>query len=64
MSAAVLTTVAPAGSRRLLADVRAIAGKDAVAKTPALDRLEAALGRDFADRLVAALSDKHVISRD
>jgi len=64
MSAAVLTTVAPAGSRRLLADVSAIAGKDAVAKTPALDRLEAALGRDFADRLVAALSDKHVTSRD
>jgi hypothetical protein len=25
---------------------------------PALDRLEAAIGRDFADRLVAALSDK------
>ncbi|MGH3136140.1 MAG: hypothetical protein ACRDPV_06580 [Gaiellaceae bacterium] len=64
MSAAVLTTVAPAGSRRLLADVSAIAGKGAVAKTPALDRLEAAIGRDFADRLVAALSDKRVASRD
>jgi len=64
MSAAVLTTVAPAGSRRLLADVSAIAGKSAVAKTPALDRLEAAIGRDFADRLVAALSDKRVESRD
>jgi len=25
-----------------------------------VDRLEAALGRDFADRLVAALSDKRV----
>jgi hypothetical protein len=58
MNAAVLTTVAPAGSRRLLADVSAIAGRDTGAKTPAVDRLEAALGRDFADRLVAALSDK------
>ena len=63
MSAALLTKVAPAGSMRLLADVSAMAGKDAVAKTPAIDRLEAALGRDFADRLVAALSDKRVDSR-
>jgi hypothetical protein len=60
MNAAVLTTVAPAGSRRLLADVSAIAERDTGAKTPAVDRLEAALGRDFADRLVAALSDKRV----
>lgn len=60
MSAAVLTKVAPAGSKRLLAAVSAIAGKDAVAKAPAIVRLEAALGRDFADRLVAALSDKRV----
>ena len=58
MSAAVLTKVAPAGSMRLLADVSALAGMDAVEKAPALDRLEAALGRDFADRLVAALSEK------
>ena len=63
MSAAILTNVVPAGSKRLLADVSAIAGNDAVAKTPAIDRLEAALGRDFADRLVAALSDKRVDSR-
>ena len=63
MSAAILTNVVPAGSKRLLADVSAIAGNDAVAKTPASDRLEAALGRDFADRLVAALSDKRVDSR-
>jgi hypothetical protein len=62
MSAALLTKVAPAGSKRLLADVSAPAGNDAVSKTPALDRLEAALGRDFADRLVAALSDKRVDS--
>ena len=62
MSAAVLTKFAPDGSKRLLAHVSAMAGKDAVAKTPALDRLGAALGRDFADRLVAALSDKRVDS--
>lgn len=64
MNAALLTNVAPAGSARLLADVSALAGKGAVAKTPVLDRLEAALGRDFADRLVAALSEKRVDSRD
>lgn len=56
MSAAVLSKIAPAGSARLLADVSAFQGKAAAPKKPALDRLEAALGRDFADRLVAALS--------
>lgn len=56
MSAAVLTKVAPAGSKRLLADVSAFDGKSVASKAPALDRLEAAIGRDFADRLVAALS--------
>jgi hypothetical protein len=58
MSAAVLTKVAPGGSKRLLADVSALEEKSAAPKLPALDRLEAAIGRDFADRLVAALSDK------
>ena len=59
MSAAVLTKVAPAASsQRILADVSALAGKEGTPKQPALDRLEAAIGRDFADRLVAALSDK------
>jgi hypothetical protein len=57
MSAAVLTKVAPTGSTRLLADVKALEGKDQSTRTSALVRLEAALGRDFADRLVAALSD-------
>jgi hypothetical protein len=58
MSAALLTKVAPAGSLRLLADVRALDGRDEdePARTPALTRLEETLGRDFADRLVAALS--------
>lgn len=58
MSAAVLTKVAPAASQRILADVSAIAGYRGAAKQPALHRLEAAIGREFADRLVAALSDK------
>jgi hypothetical protein len=55
MSAAVLTKVAPAGSSRLLADVKTLYGPN-VKREPALHRLEEALGRDFADRLVAALS--------
>lgn len=58
MSAAVLTQVAPAASQRILADVSALAGRQGAPKQPALDRLEAAIGRDLADRLVAALSDK------
>jgi hypothetical protein len=57
MSAAVLTKVAPAASsRRLLADVKALGERDSDKRAPALNRLEAALGRDFADRLVAALT--------
>jgi hypothetical protein len=55
MSAAVLTKVAPAASSRLLADVEALVKPDDE-RDSALIRLEAALGRDFADRLVAALS--------
>ena len=56
MSAATLTKVAPAASSRLLADVHALDRPASGTRTPALTRLEAALGRDFADRLVAALS--------
>ena len=64
MSAAVLTKVAPAASsKRILADVSALAGKEGIPKQPALDRLEEAIGRDFADRLVAALSDKSGLRR-
>jgi hypothetical protein len=60
MSAAVLTQVAPHGSLRLLADVKALAepDEDETLRTPALTRLEEALGREFADRLVAALSNE------
>lgn len=55
MSAAALTKRRAAGSHRLLADVKALGEQD-VKREPALSRLEEALGRDFADRLVAALS--------
>jgi hypothetical protein len=53
----------PAGSYRLLADVKAFDGFDPGKRAPALIRLEAALGRDFADRLVAALSEERPDSR-
>ena len=56
MGAAVLTNVVPASSRRLLADVNALDALEPREREPALERLEAALGRDFADRLVAALA--------
>jgi hypothetical protein len=60
MSAAVLTKVAPAASSRLLADVKALDERDEQVgkRAPALIRLEAAIGRDFADRLVTALSEE------
>jgi hypothetical protein len=58
MSAAVLTQVAPAASTRILADASALVASKRTPKEPALERLEQAIGRDFADRLVAALSDK------
>jgi hypothetical protein len=58
MSAAVLMKVAPEASTRILADVSALAAPDRAHKEPALDRLEQALGREFADRLVAALSEQ------
>jgi hypothetical protein len=63
MSAAVLAEVAPFGSVRLLADVRALDAQDIDARAPALSRLEAALGRDFADRLVTALSDERDVAQ-
>jgi hypothetical protein len=56
MTAAVLTKVSAAGSTRLLADVHAFDERDPGERAPALIRLEAALGREFADRLVAALT--------
>ena len=58
MSAAVLIQAAPEASTRILADVSALAAPDRAPREPALERLEQALGRDFADRLVAALSEQ------
>jgi len=57
MSAARLMVAAPtASSPRLLADVDEYHGHGRDDREPPLDRLANALGRDFADRLVAALS--------
>jgi hypothetical protein len=56
ISAATLIAARSARSARLLADVESPHGRDRDEQEPALDRLAAALGRDFADRLVAALS--------
>ncbi|HSI96765.1 MAG TPA: hypothetical protein VK926_00240 [Gaiellaceae bacterium] len=56
MSAAVLTSNAAANSTRLLADVKALDRREQDTRAPALLRLEAAIGRDLADRLVTALS--------
>jgi hypothetical protein len=58
MSAAALAKAAPAASSRILADVNALVGSEQSKRAPALIRLEAAIGRDFADRLVAALSSE------
>jgi hypothetical protein len=58
MTAPVPDQVVESGSIRILADVRALGGHVVDGRTPALIRLEAALGRDFADRLVSALSEE------
>jgi len=57
VSADVLAQAAPSASNRLLADLKALGGRVVDDRAPALLRLEAALGRDFADRLVSALSE-------
>jgi len=56
MTATVPAQMVESGSLRILADVRALGGHVVDERTPALIRLEEALGRDFADRLVTALS--------
>ena len=59
MTTVVPTMVAAAGSTRLLADVHALGGWTASKhEPPALERLEAALGPDLAERLVTALSSE------
>ena len=54
MTAAVLTSVS--STTRLLAAVEAFVEREPDSSQPALLRLEQVIGRDFADRLVAALS--------
>lgn len=56
MSAARLLDVARVASPRVLADLQETGGDDSDGGESARQRLEAALGRDFAERLVAALS--------
>lgn len=61
MRAAALENAPTAAASRLLASVHALEILEASVpepREPALIRLEAVLGRDFADRLVAALSDE------
>ena len=60
MTATVPAQMVESGSFRLLADVRALGGHSADDRAPALIRLEAVLGRDFAERLVTALSEEDV----
>ena len=60
MGAAGPLSAVPSGSPRLLADVRALDALDTHGRETAIERLEAALGRDFADRLVAALASDPV----
>jgi hypothetical protein len=56
VSAAALIAASSAASSHLLADMEAVSGPTRHAQENALDRLEAALGRELADRLVAALA--------
>jgi hypothetical protein len=63
MRAAALRNVETTASSRLLADVEALDAGETGKRAPAQIRLEAILGRDFADRLVHALSDERGLSR-
>jgi len=57
MTAAAMPIVAAARSDKLLADVDALGGRtEDMPDSPAIERLEAALGPDLAERLVTALS--------
>jgi hypothetical protein len=56
VSAATLIEAAPAASSRLLVDVEQLHGRRD-GRDPAPARLEALLGRELAERLVAVLSD-------
>lgn len=59
MGAATLVTTSPVASDRLLHDLGDVHGRQG-ARAPAQDRLEDALGRELADRLVALLSEPNL----
>ena len=63
MRFAALENVETTASSRLLADVEALDAGETGKRVPAQIRLEAILGRDFADRLVHALCDERGLSR-
>ena len=56
-AAATLVNAASAASSRLRLDIEELHGRQDN-RAPALDRLEAAVGRDLAERLVAELSEQ------
>jgi hypothetical protein len=56
MSVATLVAANPSSIARLLADVAEDHDRDPDGHEPVVDRLSAALGREFAERLVAELS--------
>jgi hypothetical protein len=56
MSVATLVAANPSSISRLLADVAEVDGREPNGRGPVVDRLAVALGRDFAERLVAELS--------
>jgi hypothetical protein len=56
MSVATLVAANLSSSARLLADVVEDHGQEPDDRKPVVDRLSVALGRDFAERLVAELS--------
>jgi hypothetical protein len=56
MSVATLVAANPSSNARLLADVAEVHGRGPNGHEPVVDRLSVALGREFAERLVAELS--------
>lgn len=56
MSVATLVAANPSSSARLLADVAEADEHEPNGRKPVVDRLAVALGREFAERLVAELS--------
>jgi hypothetical protein len=57
VSVATLVAAKPSSTARLLADVAEVHGRASTEHEPVVDRLSVALGREFAERLVAELSN-------